>query len=87
MSGGEFAGWPCCDASSVGDWSQLTRRMDGELVVVVPLAPEHEDGLFSAGWRDTAWYSVIAPEWPQVRATLCERLTAHGIGSYAPGQT
>ncbi len=28
------------------------------------------------GWRDTAWYSVIAPEWPDVRAALRERLRA-----------
>lgn len=27
------------------------------------------------GWRDTAWYSVIASEWPQVQAALHERLT------------
>jgi N-acetyltransferase len=26
------------------------------------------------GWRDTAWYSVIASEWPDVQAALCERL-------------
>jgi len=28
-------------------------------------------------WRDTAWYSVIAPEWPEVRSTLRQRLTEH----------
>lgn len=30
-------------------------------------------------WRDTAWYSVIAPEWPHVRAALRERLASHGV--------
>ena len=30
-------------------------------------------------WRDTAWYSVIAPEWPGVRAQLRERLARHGV--------
>ena len=35
------------------------------------------------GWRDTAWYSVIAPEWPRVRAALHERLARHGVGRYA----
>jgi len=35
------------------------------------------------GWRDTAWYSVIAPEWPQVRAALHERLARHGVAGYA----
>lgn len=35
------------------------------------------------GWRDTAWYSIIAPEWPQVRAGLCERLARHGVTAYA----
>ncbi len=37
------------------------------------------------GWRDTAWYSVIAPEWPQVRAALHERLARHGVEGYAAG--
>ncbi len=35
------------------------------------------------GWRDTAWYSVIAPEWPQERAALHERLARHGVAGYA----
>jgi len=29
-------------------------------------------------WRDTAWYSVVRPEWPEVRAALRERLARHG---------
>lgn len=33
------------------------------------------------GWRDTAWYSVIAPEWPGVRDHLRRRLAAHGVRS------
>lgn len=33
------------------------------------------------GWRDTAWYSVIAPEWPQVEASLTERLARYGAGA------
>lgn len=35
------------------------------------------------GWRDTAWYSVIAPEWPTVRAALRERLARHGVAAYS----
>ncbi|MBA3420635.1 MAG: GNAT family N-acetyltransferase [Thermoleophilaceae bacterium] len=35
------------------------------------------------GWRDTAWYSVIAPEWPGVRSALRERLARHGTTAYA----
>ncbi len=35
------------------------------------------------GWRDTAWYSVIAPEWPGVRAALRSRLADHGVDAYA----
>jgi len=36
-------------------------------------------------WRDSAWYSVIAPEWPGVRAQLRERLARHGVsGDAAP---
>ncbi len=30
------------------------------------------------GWRDTAWYSVVRPEWPEVRTALRERLARHG---------
>jgi len=35
------------------------------------------------GWRDTAWFSVIAPEWPDVRAALRRRLARHGVVAYA----
>ncbi len=35
------------------------------------------------GWRDTAWYSVIAPEWSQVRAALRLRLARHGVIAYS----
>lgn len=35
------------------------------------------------GWRDTAWYSVIAPEWPRLRSALRERLARHGTTAYA----
>lgn len=52
-------------------WPQLKAREEGELVVLEPLGAEHEEGLFHHrhmkipdGWRDTPWYSVIAPEWP-----------------------
>ena len=34
------------------------------------------------GWRDTAWYSVIAPEWPRVCLALQERLARHGVAAY-----
>ncbi|MBA2262245.1 MAG: GNAT family N-acetyltransferase, partial [Solirubrobacterales bacterium] len=34
------------------------------------------------GWRDTAWYSVVAPEWQQVRTALRERLARHGVAAY-----
>jgi len=37
------------------------------------------------GWRDTAWYSVIAPEWPAVRAALEERLARHGVAATRAG--
>jgi len=33
-------------------------------------------------WRDTAWYSVIAPEWPKVRTQLRQRLARHGVSAY-----
>ncbi|MDQ2788530.1 MAG: GNAT family N-acetyltransferase [Pseudonocardiales bacterium] len=35
------------------------------------------------GWRDTAWYSVIAPEWPSVCAALRQRLARHGVAAYS----
>ncbi|MDQ3587674.1 MAG: GNAT family N-acetyltransferase [Actinomycetota bacterium] len=53
--------------------------------------PAHFEGVhrrhrkIPSGWRDTAWYSVIAPEWPHVRAALHERLGRHGVAGYAPG--
>jgi RimJ/RimL family protein N-acetyltransferase len=28
--------------------------------------------------RDTAWYSIVAPEWPDVKAHILERLARHG---------
>jgi RimJ/RimL family protein N-acetyltransferase len=31
------------------------------------------------GWRDSAWYSVIRPEWPEVRASLRARLDRHDL--------
>ena len=34
------------------------------------------------GWRDSAWYSVSAPEWPDVRAALRARLARHGVAAY-----
>ncbi|MGH3514153.1 MAG: GNAT family N-acetyltransferase [Pseudonocardiaceae bacterium] len=37
------------------------------------------------GWRDTAWYSVIAPEWPAVRTALRRRLADHGVIAYTQG--
>ena len=33
----------------MNSWAHVTRRMEGELVVVEPLAAEHEEGLFAAG--------------------------------------
>ena len=39
--------------------------------------------LSDGSWRDTAWYSVIAPEWPSVRARLHERLARRGVLAYA----
>jgi len=38
--------------------------------------------LTDGSWRDTAWYSVIAPEWPSVRSQLRERLARHGVSAY-----
>ncbi len=38
------------------------------------------------GWRDTAWYSVIAREWPNVRVALRERLARHGVRAYSEGR-
>lgn len=35
------------------------------------------------GWRDTAWYSIIASEWPAVRTELRSRLADHGVDAYA----
>lgn len=42
----------------------------------------HHMKLPDGGWRDSAWYSVIAPEWPDVRAALRARLARHGLSAY-----
>lgn len=39
----------------------------------------HHIALPDGTWRDTAWYSVIAPEWPIVRSALRKRLAEHGV--------
>jgi RimJ/RimL family protein N-acetyltransferase len=45
--------------------------------------PAHFEGIHRRhrieryGRRDTAWYSVIADEWPEVRANLERRLSRH----------
>ncbi|MDQ3091151.1 MAG: GNAT family N-acetyltransferase [Actinomycetota bacterium] len=46
----------------------------------------HHLSLPDGTWRDTAWYSVIAPEWPEVRSTLRRRLVKHGAIGYAVHQ-
>ncbi len=38
------------------------------------------------GWRDTAWYSVIRPEWPTVRDALRARLARHDLTAHAPAR-
>ena len=43
----------------------------------------HHMALPDGDWRDTAWYSVIGPEWPDVRARLHARLEAHGVAGSA----
>ena len=45
-------------------WERIAPRLEGEIVVVEPLAPEHEDGLWQAAsdpqiWR---WMPVNAIE-------------------------
>ncbi|MGI8597388.1 MAG: GNAT family N-acetyltransferase [Thermoleophilaceae bacterium] len=39
------------------------------------------------GWRDTAWYSVVGPEWPEVRAALRERLRRGRALTWSRSQT
>jgi N-acetyltransferase len=48
---------------------RLGAKFDGVLRAHVPAA----DG----GIRDSAWYSILATEWPDVRARLDEMLEAH----------
>ncbi len=50
-------------------WPRLTERIEGELVVVEPLAMTHEDGLFAAGQHPDVWrYLTSFPN-------ACESLT------------
>jgi len=41
-------------------WPRLTERIEGELVVVEPLASTHEDGLFAAGQNLDVWRYLTA---------------------------
>jgi len=41
-------------------WDELTTRLDGQLVVLEPLAAGHEDGLFAAAQHPEIW-SWLAP--------------------------
>lgn len=38
-----------------GTWPALERRLEGELVAMEPLAPEHESDLFAAGSDERVW--------------------------------
>lgn len=42
------------------EWPQLTGRMEGELVVVEPLAADHEAGLLAAGHDQEMWTYLTA---------------------------
>jgi hypothetical protein len=56
-------------------WPRLTERIEGEGI-------HRRHMKLVDGWRDTAWYSVIAPDGPDVRASLCGRLARHCAGAY-----
>jgi RimJ/RimL family protein N-acetyltransferase len=36
-------------------WERIASRIEGEIVVVEPLAPEHEDGLWQAAYDPKVW--------------------------------
>jgi N-acetyltransferase len=36
-------------------WERIAPRLEGEIVVVEPLAPEHEDGLWEAAYDPKVW--------------------------------
>ena len=40
---------------AAGTWPALERRLEGELVAMEPLAPEHEADLFAAGSDERVW--------------------------------
>ncbi len=67
-------------------WDGLQRRLEGRLVVLEPLAPEHEDGLWEAAadphvWT---WMSVVANESREAfHAWLEEALAATRAGTEA----
>lgn len=73
----------------VENWSQLTQRMEGEMVVVEPLAPEHEEGLFYAGHDREMWtYLTAFPNAFETRERfhhwMQETLAAAAAGSEGP---
>jgi RimJ/RimL family protein N-acetyltransferase len=49
----------------------LPARFEGIFRRHIALADGH--------WRDSAWYSVIAPEWPEVRENLRRRLAVGAV--------
>jgi RimJ/RimL family protein N-acetyltransferase len=70
----------------VAGWDRLTSRTEGRLVVVEPLAPEHEEGLFAAARDPEVWIHLTAfPDAYESRerfhAWMEEALAATAAGS------
>jgi N-acetyltransferase len=70
-------------------WDGLTRRMEGELVVVEPLEPRHADELFEASRDETIWrwLPVPRPTRSELDELIAEAIAQRDAGEEAPFAT
>jgi hypothetical protein len=69
---------------ALGTWPGLERRLEGERVVMEPLAPEHEADLFEAGSDERVWrwldeYAAVSRERFHEWMTEALELSAAGV--------
>jgi N-acetyltransferase len=70
-------------------WDGLMRRMEGEVVVLEPLGPEHADDLFAAS-RDEAiwaWLPRARPSREELAALIADAVAAREAGAEGPYAT
>jgi N-acetyltransferase len=70
-------------------WDGLTRRMEGELVVLEPLEPRHADDLFEASRDETIWQWLPRPRptRSELDELIAEAIAQRDAGEEAPFAT